>query len=108
MFDLAFGIVGLAIPIGMLLPFRLAYLALFKWQGGWRVAGLAPLAVLLVFFAPLAVDWSRDATSHNLWGLLFIPIGLLICAYGVVLAVLRRRFNARSLSLESGNVPDSN
>jgi hypothetical protein len=50
-----------------------------------------PLAVLVLFFAPLLADWRHDPTAHNLWGLLFIPVGLLLFLYSVVLLVLRWR-----------------
>ena len=53
MLDLVISIVGLAIPVGILLPFRFAYCALFKWSGGWRIAGILPLFMLVAFFAPL-------------------------------------------------------
>ena len=102
MLDLVISIVGLAIPVGVLLPFVLAYYGVFKWHGGWRVAGVIPIVVVFAFFAPLATDWARDPTSHNLWGLVFIPIGLLICAYSLVLVVVRRR-HVRNTSLGMQN-----
>ena len=55
--------------------------ALWKWQGGWRVAAAVP-AVLMVFVV-LRIIWgvSRDPTSHNLW-----PFEILI--YGAVSLVI--------------------
>ncbi|MGH8500805.1 MAG: hypothetical protein ACRERV_18625, partial [Methylococcales bacterium] len=55
--------------------------ALWKWQGGWRVAAAVP-AVLMAFVV-LRIVWgtSRDPTSHNLW-----PFEILI--YGVVSLVI--------------------
>jgi hypothetical protein len=97
MLDLVISAVGLAIPLGILLPFRLAYCALFKWSGGWRIAGILPLLVLVAFFAPLKADWSRDPASDNLWGLIFIPIGLLVCVYSLVLLLMHRHHLKRSV-----------
>ncbi len=97
MLDLVISIVGLAIPLGILLPLRLAYCALFKWSGGWRIAGIFPLLALVAFFAPLTVAWSRDPTSHNLWGLIFIPIGILLCVYSLVLLLMHRHHLKRSV-----------
>ena len=55
--------------------------ALWKWQGGWRVAAAVP--VVLMAFVVLRIVWgvSRDPTSHNLW-----PFEILI--YGVVSLVI--------------------
>jgi hypothetical protein len=52
--------------------------------------------VLVAFFAPLKADWSRDPTSDNLWGLIFIPIGLLICVYSLVVVLMHRHHLKRS------------
>jgi hypothetical protein len=85
----------LLIPIGLLFPFVLAFYAGFKWRGAWRIAALVPLGVLLVFFAPMVFDWMGDPTSHNLWGLVFIPISMLLCVYSVVLFLLHRKAERR-------------
>ncbi len=102
MLDLVISIVGLAIPVGILLPFRLAYCALFKWSGGWRLAGILPLFMLVAFFAPLTANWARDPTSDNLWGLIFIPIGLLICLYSLVVILMHRRHLKQSMGQDLG------
>lgn len=93
MLDLALSLVGLSIPAGILLPFGLAYYAIFRWEGRWRVAAIIPLLVVLVFFAPLAVIWYRDPTGGNLWGLIFIPVGFVLCIYSLVLILMRRRYS---------------
>ena len=81
MIDVLTELLLLLIPIGLLFPFGMAFYGGFKWRGGWRIAALAPLGVLLLFFAPMEFDWMGDPTSHNLWGLVFVPISLLLCIY---------------------------
>ena len=91
MAGLAIQLLLLLIPIGLLFPFVLAIYAGFKWEGRWRIAALIPFVVLVLFFAPMIPDWIRDPTSHNLWGLVFIPIAFLLCIYSTVILVLHRR-----------------
>jgi len=62
--------------------------ALWKWQGGWRVAAAVPVA--LMAFVVLRIIWgvSRDPTSHNLWPfeiLIFGAVSLIIMG-GLVIA----------------------
>ena len=80
---------------GLVLPVGLAAYGLIRWRGRWRVAASVPLAVLVLFFAPLLADWRHDPTAHNLWGLVFIPVGLLLFLYSAVVLVLRWRVVAR-------------
>jgi len=53
MIDLPTELLLLLIPAGLLFPFILAFYAGFRWRCGWRIAALAPLGVLLLFFAPM-------------------------------------------------------
>jgi hypothetical protein len=76
---------------GLVLPLGMAVYGLVKWRGRWRVAASVPLAVLVLFFAPLLADWQHDPTAHNLWGLVFIPVGLVLFVYTTVVLVLRWR-----------------
>jgi hypothetical protein len=76
---------------GLVLPLGMAVYGVLKWRGRWRVAASVPLAVLMLFFAPLVADWLRDPTADNLWGLVFIPVGLLLFLYSTVVLVLRWR-----------------
>ncbi len=77
--------------VGILSPIVIGIFGCIRWRGGWRVAAAAPLVVLVLFFAPLIRDWMRDPTAHNLWGLLFIPLSLVLCVYSGTLVVLHRR-----------------
>ena len=91
MIDVLTELLLLLIPIGLLFPFGMAFYGGFKWRGGWRIAALAPLGVLLLFFAPMEFDWMGDPTSHNMWGIVFIPISLLLSIYSVVLLLMHRK-----------------
>ena len=64
--------------------------ALWKWQGGWRVAAAVP--VVLMGFVVLRIVWgtSRDPTSHNLWPFEILIFGAVSLAIMVTLVVARR------------------
>jgi hypothetical protein len=66
--------------------------AAIAWTGGWRVAALAPLAVLAVVLIPTIV---AKAQGSNLWPLLLIlfPLAALVWLAGVALARLASRLN---------------
>jgi hypothetical protein len=49
----------------------------------------APLAVLVLSFAPLVAVWMHDPHGHNLWGLAFVPVGLLLFLYSAAVLVMR-------------------
>lgn len=53
----ALGLIGVAAPIW---AFR-------HWHSIWRIATLAPIAVMLFIIFRLLIDTSHDPTSHNLW-----------------------------------------
>ena len=91
MIDVLTELLLLLIPIGLLFPFGMAFYGGFKWRGGWRIAALAPLGVLLLFLAPMEFDWMGDPTSHSMWGIVFIPISLLLSIYSVVLLLMHRK-----------------
>jgi hypothetical protein len=76
---------------GFVLPLGMAVYGLLKWRGRWKVAASVPLVVLVLFFAPLVADWQHDPTANNLWGIVFIPVGLLLFVYSSVVLVLRWR-----------------
>ena len=88
---LIFILLALAGWCGLVLPVGVAVYGLLKWRGRWRVAASVPRAVLVLFFAPLLADWRHDPTADNLWGLVFIPVALLLFLYSAVVLVLRWR-----------------
>ncbi len=64
--------------------------ALWKWQGGWRVAAAVP--VVLMAFVVLRIMWgtSRDPTSHNLWPFEILIFGVVSLVIMGGLAIARR------------------
>jgi hypothetical protein len=95
--------VALLIWAAILFPIASAIYGLLKWSGGWRLASAVPLAVLFLFFAPMAAQWIKDPSANNLWPLIFIPLTMVLSAYsGVVVLLHRKRV---SLSDGSGVPP---
>jgi hypothetical protein len=48
-----------------------------RWRAVWRVIGALPALAIGGYAVKLAVDWSKDPTSHNLW-----PVEILILCLG--------------------------
>ena len=75
----------------------------FRWRGGWRLAAAIPAAVAAFVVLRIAVDVSRDPTSHNLW-----PFEVLITGAGcgvaaLVLALVRWLLGARASAAAGGS-----
>lgn len=87
--------VALLLWAAILFPIVASIYGVIKWRGGWRMASGVPLLVLFAFFAPMISDWVKDPSAHNLWGLVYIPLTMLLSAYsGVVVLVHRKRSQA--------------
>jgi hypothetical protein len=84
------------VAIGLLGTIALPVYACFRWHGAWRWASFVPVGALALLVLPMVPDWAQDATSHNLWGLLLIPMELVMCPYMVVLLYLGRRHHSRA------------
>jgi len=64
--------------------------ALWKWRGGWRLAAVAPFAVMAFVIGRIVIDTARDPTSHNLWPFEILYSGAAGLALIAVLALVRR------------------
>ncbi len=72
------------------LSFALPAWALWKWRGGWRIAAVAPAALMAFVALRIVVDTSRDPTSHNLWPFEILMSGAVAVLAMAVLMVARR------------------
>ena len=85
------------VPLGLILwgailfPIIASLYGLIKWRGSWRWVSTVPLIVLAGFFAPIIFDWMHDASSHSLWGLVFIPLTMMLSAYSGVVVLLHKK-----------------
>jgi hypothetical protein len=70
--------------------------ALWKWQGGWRVAAAVPAALMAFVVLRIVWDTARDPTAHNLW-----PFEILIFG-AVALAVMGALLVAQRVSVNHG------
>jgi hypothetical protein len=89
----ALGLAGLALPL----------LALRRWDGGWRLAALVPVAIVAFVIARIVVDTAGDPTSHNLWPFEVLIAGLASLAVTGVLA-LARRLTAGARGISGGRL----
>jgi hypothetical protein len=64
--------------------------ALWTWRGWWRLAAVAPFAVMAFVVGRIVVDTARDPTSHNLWPFEILYSGAAGLVLIVVLALARR------------------
>jgi hypothetical protein len=72
----------------ILFPIVSSVYGVIKWRGGWRTASAIPLLVLVLFFAPILIN------PQNWWGLVFIPVTMLLSAYSGVVVLLHRKQTA--------------
>jgi hypothetical protein len=76
----ALGIGGLVFPL----------LALWRWQGGWKLAAAVPAGIVGFVILRIVVDTAADPTSHNLWPLEVLIAGFASLAIVGALALARR------------------
>jgi hypothetical protein len=76
----ALGIGGLVFPL----------LALWRWQGGWKLAAAVPAGIVGFVILRIVVDTAGDPTSHNLWPFEVLIAGFASLAVTGVLALTRR------------------
>ena len=81
----------LAIWAGILIPPVLAVYGLLKWHGGWKLAALVPMALLLAFFGALAMRGETVTAVLDKWIAAFSPFALVLALYAALLLVLHRR-----------------
>jgi len=80
--------------LGVLISgFVLPAWALWKWQGGWRVAAAVPASLMAFVVLRIVWDTSLDPTAHNLW-----PFEILIFG-AVALAIMGALLLARRVSV---------
>jgi hypothetical protein len=68
------------------------------WRGKWRWLAAAPLVVFGIKTLGVAVDMSRDTTSHNLLPFEYLSIGAIAAPYMLVIWLLRKK----ALKVEAG------
>lgn len=76
---LALGISGFAAPAW----------GLWRWRGGWRIAAAVPAALMTFVVLRIAIDTTRDPTSHNLWPFEVLIAGAESVGAMIVLAIVR-------------------
>ncbi len=69
----------------ILFPIASGIYGLIKWRGSWRVASAVPVLTALLFLAPIL------AHPGGWWGLVFLPVTMLLSVYSGVVVLLHRR-----------------
>jgi len=77
---LGLGVLGFAAPAW----------GIWRWRGGWRLAAIAPAAVMAFVVLRLMFDVARDDTSHNLWPFEILMYGGFSTAAMAVLWLVRK------------------
>lgn len=77
---------GLAIMLSLPGYVALQWYAVWKWDGGWRIAALVPLAIMALLVIHAAVAF---VAQSNLWPLLVILTAPLACLYLLAIAGAR-------------------
>ncbi|MDR3699399.1 MAG: hypothetical protein P4L56_07170 [Candidatus Sulfopaludibacter sp.] len=77
--------VALLVWGAILFPIASGIYGLIKWRGFWRVASAVPVLMALLFLAPIL------ANPGGWWGLVFIPVAMLLSVYSGVVVLLHRK-----------------
>ena len=80
---LALGIGGIALPIR----------AIYRWNGGWRLAAALPTAWVGLVVLRIVLGTAVDPTSHNLWPFEIVYASVVSLVAIGVLTVARRLFS---------------
>jgi hypothetical protein len=84
-------LVGALLIGGIALPLRSA----MRWRSGWRIAALAPLALMGFVILRIVIDTAIDPTSHNLWPFEILMFGAAALVILVALKLARRILGVR-------------
>lgn len=83
------GFMLLMLVVG-LLAFVAPAWAVWRWQGGWRLAAAVPLAVMAFVVLRIVLGALVDPTSHNLWPFEVLQAGVpCVLAIGAMFVVRR-------------------
>jgi hypothetical protein len=62
----------------------------WRWRGGWRIAAIVPVAMMLFVVLRLLTGVARDPTSHNLWPFEILQAGALSVVIMAALLMARK------------------
>lgn len=88
-------LVSLCIWADVLLPPGLAFYALLRWRGGWRIAAAAPLLVEVPAAISFAHAWRAGGPVNSFSLLVYVLLALALCSYSVVVLILYFRHKPR-------------
>lgn len=77
--------VALLVWGAILFPIASGIYGLIKWRGSWRAASAVPVLATLLLLAPLL------AHPGGGWGLVLIPVSMVLSVYSGVVVLLHRR-----------------
>ena len=81
------GVILFGLPAAAII---LPIIAIYRWQGWWRVFAAIPLVLIGIDGTRIIVDTASDPTSHNLWPLELLLWTLPGLAVIALLWLLRR------------------
>lgn len=67
--------------------------ALRQWPAGWKIAAVAPLAVLALWIAIIALSRLTDSNSHRLWPFEIFSWAMLNMIYMVAVMTYKRQLD---------------
>ena len=66
--------------------------AIRQWRGGWRLAAVAPLVVLLLWLGIIILSTTMTTGSHDLWPLEIFAWAMMNMIYMVSIMTVKRNF----------------
>ncbi len=93
-------VISLIVLATLLASAALPLAALRQWSGGWRIAALPPLALLLLWVALIALSRMTDSSSHRLWLFEIFSWAMLNMIYIVAVMAYKRKID-KAMGLHS-------
>lgn len=93
-------VISLIVLAALLASAALPLAALRQWSGGWRIAALLPLALLVLWVAVIALSRMTDSNSHRLWPFEIFSWAMLNMIYMVAVMTYKRKID-KALGLHS-------
>ena len=99
-------VISVIVLAALLASAALPLAALRQWSGGWRIAAILPLALLVLWVAVIILSRLTDSNSHRLWPFEIFSWAMLNMIYMVAVMTYKRKID-KAMGLHSSDSSDN-